>query len=117
MKDSRGVRRGSCTQCGCAAYDGGDAGKKCIDCNHPPGRHKNLDIGTINDSSTRGMPVKNDQSVEPATNAMPVASISMHELEFPIQMSPLTIQENSDEAEESETCSGTVESLRKLSGR
>lgn len=28
--------------CGCAGYDGGSEGKKCMDCNHPPAKHVNL---------------------------------------------------------------------------
>jgi len=37
-------RRGSCNSCGCEAYDGGGVGKKCLDCEHTPGQHKNLDL-------------------------------------------------------------------------
>ena len=46
-------------QCGCAAYDGGDTEKKCLDCNYTP--------------------VKNDQSGGPVTNAMPVARLTIQE--------------------------------------
>ena len=42
--DIRGIRRGSCSSCGCEAYDGGGVGRKCLDCGHPPGKHKNLDL-------------------------------------------------------------------------
>ena len=42
--DIRGIRRGSCRSCGCEAYDGGGVGRKCLDCGHPPGKHKNLDL-------------------------------------------------------------------------
>lgn len=40
--DSRGILRGACGACGCESYDGGSIRKKCVDCGHPPGRHKNL---------------------------------------------------------------------------
>ncbi len=43
--DSRGIRRGKCTaeKCSCNKYDGGKDRKKCVSCNHPPGKHSNLD--------------------------------------------------------------------------
>ena len=40
--DSRGVLRGSCLECACTGYYGGEEKKKCIKCFHPPGKHKNL---------------------------------------------------------------------------
>ena len=42
--DSRGMRRGGCTEygCRCTGYDGGVEMKKCTNCFHPPGKHKNL---------------------------------------------------------------------------
>ena len=43
--DSRGVRRGGCSECTCTGYDGGIEMKKCIRCLHPPGKHKNLSSG------------------------------------------------------------------------
>lgn len=46
--DSRGVQRGSCSACGCGAYDGGSAKKKCVSCGHPPGKHQNLSSAPSN---------------------------------------------------------------------
>ena len=43
-QDCRGVLRGECSDCGCDEYDGGSAGRKCLHCNHPPGKHKNLSV-------------------------------------------------------------------------
>ena len=39
--DSRGVVRGRCTfrECLCKCYDGGKAGMKCVNCQHPPVKH------------------------------------------------------------------------------
>ncbi len=43
--DSRGIPRGSCSQCGCDQYDGGTEGMKCNYCDHPPGKHVNMNTG------------------------------------------------------------------------
>lgn len=40
--DCRGVRRGSCSDCGCNEYDGGGGGKKCLGCGHVPAKHRSL---------------------------------------------------------------------------
>ena len=40
--DSRGVKRGSCTDCTCDGYDGGPKKRKCVRCKHPPVKHMNL---------------------------------------------------------------------------
>ena len=40
--DSRGVKRGNCLDCICKGYDGGSEKKKCVRCEHPPGKHANL---------------------------------------------------------------------------
>ena len=52
--DSRGVLRGSCTECACTYYNGGVEKKKCIKCSHPPGKHKNLSdgVGSVGSTST-----------------------------------------------------------------
>ena len=97
MEDIRGVRRGCCTLCGCAAYDGGNAGKKCLDCNHPPGKHQNLDVLVTNSSVEDITPAKSDQSGEAATTSISLESISLHELE----LSPSAVEEESDRAEHS----------------
>ncbi len=43
--DSRGVQRGSCSQCDCDQYDGGSKGMKCNYCDHRPGQHVNMSTG------------------------------------------------------------------------
>ena len=43
--DSRGVKRGNCLSCFCEGYDGGPEKKKCVGCDHPPGKHTNLTPG------------------------------------------------------------------------
>ena len=42
--DGRGIKRGKCKSddCRCEQYDGGMEKKKCVSCEHPPGRHENL---------------------------------------------------------------------------
>ncbi len=45
--DGRGIRRGNCTACSCDSYDRGLVGRRCEDCGHPPGKHRNLDIPVV----------------------------------------------------------------------
>lgn len=54
--DARGVTRGSCKvkdpECTCHGYDGGQAGKKCLICGHPPGKHRNKDVSSDQSEGT-----------------------------------------------------------------
>ena len=93
MEDCRGVRRGSCTACGCAAYDGGNTRKKCLDCSHPPGRHKNLDSVDASDSGIKG----EDKSEQTAT-PMPLGAISTKEFECGSHISLIAVEEEPLEA-------------------
>ena len=45
--DSRGVQRGTCSMCSCDQYNGGTEGKKCVDCGHPPVKHRNTLTGSV----------------------------------------------------------------------
>ena len=45
--DSRGVQRGACSMCSCDQYNGGTEGKKCVDCGHPPVKHRNALTGSV----------------------------------------------------------------------
>ena len=54
--DSRGIRRGACTDstCQCRSYDGGPDKKRCIKCAHPPGKHQHLDNPSANMGTSSG---------------------------------------------------------------
>ena len=45
--DSRGVKRGDCCMCSCDQYNGGTKRIKCVDCGHPPAKHRNALTGSV----------------------------------------------------------------------
>lgn len=62
--DSRGVRRGGCTVCGCHGYQGGVDRKKCMRCSHVPGKHLHLGTGdTATDVASLSGPSAGDGSI------------------------------------------------------
>ena len=62
MPDCRGVRRGSCNEirCTCDGYDGGLKMRRCIKCQHPPGKHENLSKSKSKSSSPSLSSTKED---------------------------------------------------------
>ena len=57
--DSRRIKRGQCTECGCVGYSGGANKMKCINCGHAPGKHYNLSsVPSGSQASTLGMILK-----------------------------------------------------------
>ena len=60
--DSRGIRRGACTDptCRCPSYNGGPDKKRCIKCAHPPGKHQHLDNPSANMGTPCGTTINKD---------------------------------------------------------
>ncbi len=84
--DSRGVRRGgcNCSQCDCGQYDGGTEGMKCNYCDHPPGKHVNMNTGIASLAPTTrsalfipSAPVMDtDDTVFPSSQSQPLFDLN-----------------------------------------
>ena len=77
--DSRGILRGSCElpSCTCDGYDGGSEMKRCVHCQHPPGKHQNLSTSTSASTSSVGSSISSSLSATSTPSLTTTDSVFM----------------------------------------